>query len=86
MVLFCFIPDFSIRLIAWSFFVFVDLVLMLVPFTKGNSEMKSLKRELGIASKKGVVYTDLKGAGAIHALKISSILVPNIIATVFFLA
>ena len=85
MVLFCFIPDFSIRLIAWSFFVFVDLVLMLVPFTKGNSEMKSLKRELGIASKKGVVYTDLKGAGAIHALKKSRIIVPSIIATVFFL-
>ena len=85
MVLFCFIPDFSIRLIAWSFFVFVDLVLMLVPFTKGNSEMKSLKRELGIASKKGVVYTDLKGAGAIHALKKSKIIVPSIIATVFFL-
>ena len=86
MSLFCFIPDFSIRLIVWTAFVFLDLVLMFVPFSKGNSEMKSLKRELGIASKKGVVYTDLKGAGAIHALKISSILVPNIIATVFFLA
>ena len=85
MVLFCFIPDFTIRIIVWTTFVFLDLVLMFVPFSKGNSEMKSLKRELGIASKKGVVYTDLKGAGSIHALKKSSILVPNIIATVFFL-
>jgi uncharacterized membrane protein len=85
MVLFCFIPDFTIRIIVWTTFVFLDLVLMFVPFSKGNSEMKSLKRELGIASKKGVVYTDLKGAGSIHALKKSSILVPNIIATIFFL-
>ena len=85
MVLFCFIPDLNIRIIAWTTFVFVDLVLMMVPFAKGNSELKSLKRELGIATKKGVVYTDLKGAGSIHALKKSSILVPNIIATVFFL-
>ena len=85
MVLFCLIPDFTIRIIVWTTFVFLDLVLMFVPFSKGNSEMKSLKRELGIASKKGVVYTDLKGAGSIHALKISSILVLNIIATIFFL-
>ena len=85
MVLFCFIPDLNIRIILWTTFVFVDLVLMMVPFAKGNSELKSLKRELGIATKKGVVYTDLKGAGSIHALKKSSILVPNIIATVFFL-
>ena len=84
MVLFCFIPDFSIRLIVWTTFIFVDLILMVIPFAKGNSEMKSLKRELGIASEKGVVYTDLKGAGAIHALKKSRILVPNIIATVLF--
>ncbi len=85
MVLFCFIPDLNIRIITWTTFVFVDLVLMMAPFAKGNSEMKSLKRELGIATKKGVVYTDLKGAGSIHALKKSSIVVPNIIATVFFL-
>lgn len=85
MVLFCFIPDLNIRIILWTTFVFVDLVLMMVPFAKGNSELKSLKRELGIATKKGVVYTDLKGAGSIHTLKKSSILVPNIIATVFFL-
>ncbi|MCR5291272.1 MAG: DUF5808 domain-containing protein [Eubacterium sp.] len=86
MAVFCFIPDLSIRLIVWTSFVIVDLVLMFVPFTKGNSEMKSLKCELGIASKKGVVFTDLKGAGAIHALKKSSIIIPCVIATVFFLA
>ncbi|MCR4847090.1 MAG: DUF5808 domain-containing protein, partial [Eubacterium sp.] len=85
MVLFCFIPDLNIRIILWTTFVFVDLVLMMVPFAKGNSELKSLKRELGIATKKGMVYTDLKGAGSIHTLKKSSILVPNIISTVFFL-
>ena len=85
MVGFCFIPDFTIRLIVWTSFVLVDLVLMFVPFAKGNSELKSLKREMGIVSGKGVVYTDLKGAGSIHALKISSILVPSIIGTVFFL-
>ena len=82
----CFIPDFTIRLIVWTSFIFADLVLMIVPFTKGNSEMKSLKRELGIASEKGVVYTDLKGAGAIHALKKTAIIIPNLISTVFFLA
>lgn len=85
MVLFCFVPNFSIRLVVWTTFIFVDLVLMFVPFTNGHSELKSLKRELGLASEKGIIYTDLKGAGAVHALKKSSLIVPNIIATVFFL-
>ncbi|MBP3234672.1 MAG: hypothetical protein J6M65_09650, partial [Eubacterium sp.] len=85
MVGFCFIPDFTVRLIVWTVFIFIDFVLMFAPFTKGNSELKSLKRELGLNFEKGVVYTDLKSVGAVHALKKSSIIIPNIIAAVFFL-
>ena len=85
MVGFCFIPDFTVRLIVWTVFIFIDFVLMFAPFTKGNSELKSLKRELGLNFEKGVVYTDLKSVGAVHALKKSGIIIPNIIAAVFFL-
>ena len=85
-ILFCFIPDYIIKMIVFSVFIFFDFVFMFIPHTKGNRELKNIKRELGIASTKGVVLTDLKSAGAIHALKKSSLIVPDIIALVFFLA
>ncbi len=86
MLAICVIPDFVMNMITWSVFIILDIILINIPLFKGNSEMKSLKRELGITSKKGVSYTDLKSAGAVHSLKLVKIIVPNIIAAVFFLA
>ena len=86
MLAICVIPDFITNMITWSVFIILDIVLLNIPLFRGNSEMKSLKRELGLTSKKGISYTDLKSAGAVHSLKLSKIIVPNIIASVFFLA
>ena len=85
-VLTVFIPDEVIRITVWSMMVIPSLVIMMIPYAKGNREMKTLKRTIGIASGKGQTYTDLKSAGSVHALKIVNILIPNIIAVVFFIA
>ncbi len=86
MLAICCIPDYIINMITWSVFVLLDIILLMIPLMKGNGEMKSLKAELGLVSRKGVTYTDIKNAGSVHALKISKIIVPNILSAVFFIA
>ena len=44
----CFIPDFTTRMIIWTAFVLLDIILLNIPLMRGNGEMKSLKTELGI--------------------------------------
>ena len=78
------IPDETIRMTIWVFFIIVDLILFSIPFMRSNLEMKSLKREIGIKSSAGTTYTDLKGAGAVHALKIPSLIIPNAITALCF--
>jgi len=78
------IPDVLIRMSLWTLFIFTVLVVFMVPFMRANREMKSLKREIGISSSKGTVYTDLKGAGAVRALKVSRIIIPVAVAALFF--
>jgi hypothetical protein len=80
------IPDAVLRMSIWSMFILAYIIIQMIPFARGNSEMKSFKNEIGIASKKGITYTDLKGAGAVHALKISQLIIPNVIGAVFFIA
>ena len=79
MGLMCLIPDFVLRMIVWTIFVMVDIVILIIPFCSGNGEMKSLKKEIGLVSK-GISYTDLSNAGSVHALKVSRLIIPNIIA------
>lgn len=81
----CFIPDFTTRMIIWTAFVLLDIILLNIPLMRGNGEMKSLKTELGIASKKGVTYTDLKSVDSVHSLKISRVIIPTVLAVVFFI-
>lgn len=78
------IPDMLIGMNLWILFVFAALIVFMVPFMRANREMKSLKRALGINSSKGTVYTDLKGAGAVHALKVSRMIIPAVVAALFF--
>ena len=79
------IPDETVSMTIWVFFIIADLFLLSIPFMRANREMKSLKREIGIKSSSGTVYTDLKGAGAVHALKPVSIIIPNLITALCFL-
>ena len=85
MVLMCLIPDFMLRMIVWTLFVMVDIIILIIPFSRGNGEMKSLKKEIGINTK-GVSYAEFTNAGSIHALKISSLVIPNIIGAVICVA
>ena len=78
MGLMCLIPDFTLRMVVWTIFIMIDIVLLIVPFSRGNIEMKSLKREIGINSK-GLSYSEFTNAGTIHALKISRVVIPCIV-------
>ena len=84
-VILLFMPATGFTMMAWIILDFAELVLIAVPFGKGNTELKSLKRELGI-TKKGVVYADLTSTNIVHALKMPWIILPNavcLIASVF---
>ena len=78
------IPSLAIRMTAWSVLIMIGLVFMMIPFAQGNKEMKSLKKEIGLISK-GITYTDFTNVDSVHALKISSVIIPNIIAAVLCL-
>ena len=77
-VILFFMPVTGFTMAAWVILVLAELILIAVPYGKGNTELKSLKRELGI-TKKGVVYADLSSTNIIHALKMPWIILPNAI-------
>ena len=82
-VLLC-LPTNGMTMLAWILLVFA-LFLIAVPFGKGNTELKNLKKELGI-TKSGVTYTDLTNTNTIHSLKLPWLLLPNAIALIAALA
>ena len=61
------LPANGVTMVAWIVLVFATF-LVAVPYAKGNTELKDLKKELGI-TKSGVVYTDLTNANVVHSLK-----------------
>lgn len=65
-------------MLAWILLVFA-LFLISVPYGKGNTELKNLKKELGI-TKSGVTYTDLTSTNVVHALKLPWIILPSVLA------
>lgn len=72
------LPATDITLLAWILLVFV-LFAIAVPYGRGNTELKNLKKELGI-TKSGTVYADLRSAGVTHSLKMPWLILPNAIA------
>ncbi|MBR1798248.1 MAG: hypothetical protein IJ757_09620 [Clostridiales bacterium] len=76
-VVMLFLPVTSVTELLWVLLVFATL-LIAVPFGKGNTELKSLKKELGI-TRKGVVYTDLTSTSVVHALNLPWVVLPNAI-------
>lgn len=73
-----FVPGLTIKMIAWTVFVYISLVAIAVPFALGNSEMKKYKKCLGIINE-SVLYTDLKNVSNIHALNKPLIFLANIV-------
>lgn len=81
------ISNLTAMMIIFTFFILIAFVICDIPYIKGNSELKSLKRELGIESK-GVIVADLKSISSAHAISMPMLLIPNLIAvlcTVFAL-
>ena len=78
------IPDEMIRMALWVVFVLADIFIISVPFMRSNREMKSLKKEIGIRSAAGTTYADLKGAGSVRALKLSRLIIPNVVTALLF--
>lgn len=69
---------FMLQTTLWMLLSFASLFGIYIPYFIGNREMKSLKRSLGLTSEK-ISYTDLNAAGSIRTIKLSKILIPNII-------
>lgn len=76
-IILLFLPGFTIKMIAWSIYIYVSLFAILVPYALGNSEMKKYKKCLGIVNSK-VLYADLKNAGNIHSLNVPVLIITNI--------
>lgn len=72
------LPSSGVTILAWMLLVFA-VFLIAVPFGKGNTELKNLKKELGI-TKSGTVYADLTNTSVVHALKIPRLILPNAVA------
>lgn len=77
-IIMLFLPVTGGTLLAWILLVFA-LFLVAVPYGKGNTELKNLKKELGI-TKSGVTYTDLTSTNVVHALKLPWIILPSVLA------
>ncbi len=65
-----------IQTAVWTAFIFIIIFAINLPYIIGNSEMKTLKRKLGITSSPTVTYTDLSSAGAVHGLAPVQIIIP----------
>ena len=72
-----FVPSVNIKMMAYTIFIYVSLVVFNIPFALGNSELKKYKKVLGIVPEK-VLYADLKAAGRVHALNRPAIISANI--------
>ncbi len=68
-------------ILAWVLLAFAMLIFTAVPYGKANTELKNLKKELGI-TKSGVTYTDLTSTDTVHALKLPWIILPNVLALI----
>ncbi len=77
-IIMLFLPVNGSTLLAWILLVFA-LFLVAAPYGKGNTELKNLKKELGI-TKSGVTYTDLTSTNVVHALKLPWIILPGVLA------
>ncbi|MCR5624551.1 MAG: DUF5808 domain-containing protein [Lachnospiraceae bacterium] len=83
-VLCVFIPDMTAMMIIFCIVIVFGLFAFQIPFVKGNEELKSLKRELGIQARGGTKSADLRSINASHALKKSAIIIPAVISVIGF--
>ena len=73
-----FAPVLNFKMMSYTILIYMGLVLMIIPFAFGNSELKKYKKTLGIVPEK-VLYADLKNAGRVHALSRPAIIFANVV-------
>ena len=76
---------FVLQTTIWMLLFFGSIIGINIPFAIGNKEMKNLKRMLGFTAEK-ISYTDINTAGNIRTVKISKILIPNILGFIVLVA
>ena len=74
------LDGFVSRTFFWVMLIYLGLIVSGLSLMRGNKEMKALKSKIGIVSTKGVVYTDLKTAGAVHVLKPVQLIAPCLVS------
>ena len=82
-VLLLFVPSLNLKMTLWSVFVIVALIVIMIPYALGNSEIKKYKNNLGIISDT-TLYPDLKNAGAIHVLNKGILTVSALAGVIIF--
>lgn len=83
-VLLLFVPSLNLKMTLWSVFVIVALIVIMIPYALGNSEIKKYKNNLGIISDT-TLYADLKNAGAIHVLNKGILTVSALAGVIIFM-
>ena len=72
-----FIPYVSIQITIWTMWCFVLIALLEYPFIKANARVKEVKRGMGWYNpKKPEEYVELKAAGEVRRVKVSTFLIP----------
>jgi uncharacterized membrane protein len=79
-----FLPSLNVKMLVYCIFIYVVLVVFSIPYALGNSEMKKVKKVLGIVSEK-VLYADLKTAGAVRALNRPALILANVVGLILVL-
>ena len=71
-----FIPEFTIMVVAYTAYIFLAIVVIYIPYAKGNAEMKSFKRKLGIEEKSGIRVADMKSITSSRAVNVRALVIP----------
>ncbi len=83
--IFLLIPDMSVMMIVYTLYILAALIIILLPYIKGNLELKSYKTELGITSTESLKQVDLKSITASHAINKLTLFIPLILNVVVFI-
>lgn len=79
------VPGVGLSISIWIFWLLASLIIMFIPYSRGNKELKAYKKELGINMSVKVSYVDLTLAGTIHSVKLLPFAIPVCIGIVTFI-
>lgn len=75
------LPYFSISFTIWMIWLLAAIVILMLPYARGNEKLKQLKQDrCGASEGSGITYTEIKQAGSIRALKKTDFLLPDLLS------